>query len=194
MAENSFWKLLGGYAALMVVGLLVLYFIGTPIIELINVALGMSTVYVSILMVYTSIQSVQATKYVGELGIKPLVIAYIRPARHYSDQQRIVNSWLPGVGIFIENIGNGPAINGTIKCILSSEKEERTYEMNFGRLKPGQVYTYPSISEPKLEIKTTDNKIVINIEYEDAIRKHRIEEPTIIEIKEEFFTIINTQP
>ena len=191
MEDRSFWMLLGAYTFLMIAALLILFFSGYSTIDLINVAVSMSTIYVSILMVYVTAKSVEATKYVGELGIKPLVIAYIRPARAFSEEMRQIHGWMPGVGIFVESIGNGPALNGKIMCTLRGEKEERIYEMNFGRMRPGQRYTYPSISQPNLEIKDTDKELVIEIEYDDAIRKHHKEEPTIIEIIEDFFKKIN---
>lgn len=187
MEDRSFWMMLGAYSGLMIVALFLLFFSGYSTLILIEVALGMSTVYISILMVYVTSKTVEATKFVGELSIKPLLIAFIRPARAYTEELKRIHGWLPGVGIFIENIGNGPAINGKIICTLRGEKEERTYEMNFGRMTPGQRYTYPSRNEPNLEIKNKDQDLEINIEYDDALRKHHREEPVKIQLLEKYF-------
>lgn len=145
-------------------------------------------------MVYVSSQSVKATRYVGELGIQPLVYAYIRPARAYTEELRRTNGWRPGVGIFIQSIGNGPALNGTIRCTLNGENQQRTYDMTFGRLIPGQIYTYPSRDQPNLEIRPSDKELLIDIEYDDAIRKHHKENQTKIEIVNDFFTEMIDQP
>jgi hypothetical protein len=77
---------------------------------------------------------------------------------------------------------------------LVGENEQRSYKITFGRLIPNQRYTYPSKDQSNLEIKKSDKKLIIEIEYDDAIRKHHIEKPIIINIENDFFTEKINQP
>ena len=75
-------------------------------------------------------------------------------------------------GIFVENIGRGPAVRGTIYVIDSRGQRRHIIEphdeFSFLRIPEGQVYHYPSHDSPQLENYVRgQTSIRIQVEYFD---------------------------
>lgn len=139
-----------------------------------------------------SIKQVEATNKQINASVRPYIHFLIRPLSHYNDH-RIPYSkkgWLPGAGIYVENIGPGPAIDYKISCeIIARDGSTRSCNKSFtgSRILPGQRYAYPSTDwdEPRIQIE--DEKITIETECNDRIGNHHKQEPVEIELEESFF-------
>ncbi len=103
-------------------------------------------------------------------NVVPKLIFSIRPANDYwKYPEHVTQSWAQGgVGIYIESLGLGPAIDIKFKCVILGEKKELSYDIEFSRMVVGQRYTIPSNQYPSILVDKSDSKILIkDLQFED---------------------------
>lgn len=136
-------------------------------------------------------ESILASRDSIRSAVAPNIIFRIRPANDYWKDGRPQAGWEPGVGIYIENFGLGPAMNIRLSVKAEGEKERQTCEAEFIRLLVGQKYVLPSKQFPQLSVNKNHDRIIIDpIEYEDIRNPpnhYRGKEPETLELGPEDF-------
>ncbi len=137
-------------------------------------------------------KSAEATKLQVDAAIKPYLFFRIRPLSDCDDPDIPYprKSWIRGVGIYMENIGPGPAMNFKISCtIIKRDGSTRSCEKMFegSRIPSMNVYTFPSGAWDEPVIKEDDEKILIITEYKDRFDRLHKQEQQEIEIEERYF-------
>jgi len=167
------------------------------IIDMLMVSATFLMVIVTYLTWKASLKQVEAANRQINAIVRPYIHFLIRPLSHYNDPSIPYpkKSWLLGAGIYLENIGSGPAINYKISCkIIANDGSMRSCEKIFtgSRILPGQRFTFPSTSwnEPRLQID--DEKITIETECNDRLGNPIKQELIEIEIEDRHFQDYNS--
>ena len=159
------------------------------------VQLGLTTLllYVTILHMIASILQAQTAKVTLKATVAPRILFRVRPANEYWNGPfgKQPKGWKKGVGIYIENVGLGHALNIKMSYKAVGEKDEHICKAEFGRLRVGETYALPSKQYPELEVKETHSRIVIDsVEYDDIrtpTNHYNIDEPEVINLNPAFF-------
>ena len=104
---------------------------------------------------FAAVRSNRLTKKQIMASVKPKLWFRIRPANDFWKPPwgPLPIGWKTGVGIYIENVGNGPALNVNMKVEIEGEGGSiKSIPISFGRLKAGIINTIPSTTSPKIEI------------------------------------------
>ena len=160
--------------------------------EVVQILVASAMVIVTLLTWHATRQSAEATKLQVDAAVSPYLHFKIRPRSHYDDPDIPYSrkSWVRGVGIYVENLGPGPASNFKISCkIIQKDGSTRNYEKKFieARLLPYNVYTFPSKNWDEFIIKESDDKIIITTEYNDRLNNFHKQESFELEIEDRHF-------
>jgi len=95
----------------------------------------------------------------------------------------VLRSFIEKRGITVENVGLGPAVNGTV----TARVEGKTMSSTFLRLYKSEAaspfrYLYPSPVSPQIEIPGDVNEISVEAQYYDVADKHYCQKPQRIKI------------
>lgn len=156
-------------------------------------------IIISILMIFVTYftlkatqKSAEATEFQVEVAVSPFIYFRMRSLADYEDPNIPYprKGWVRGVGIYMENLGAGPAMDYKLSFeVIPKEGEPRKYERKFtgSRFLQRMVYTFPSKHWDALKILRSDDKIIINVEYQDRLEIPRSQEPVTLEIEERHF-------
>jgi len=184
----------------------VFYFLGKlDAFQFFQIGISAALLYTSILMSISARDSAEAARLQVEAmrlqveaseeslkaSVAPKLVFFARRANDYwRGAFGLMQNWKPGVGIYIENVGLGAAVNVRLVCKVVGKNQERSYNHQFPRLSAGGRYTIPSVDYPDLEVKPIDTQIIIEtIEYEDIRAKttHYKQERTVLDLEKSFF-------
>ena len=204
MAENILYGMI--IIAMVLFGFFL--FVGQlQLFQFFQLAISALMLYSTILMTVYSNRSANASRLQAEASklqaeavreslrasVAPRLKFRIRPANDYWNGPFGIQprGWKHGVGIYIENIGLGHALNIKMSYKAVGEIEEQRCKAKFGRIRVGEIYTLPSKQYPQLDIKTTHSKIIIeSLEYDDMRtppNHYKFDEPETLEINPVFF-------
>ncbi len=168
--------------------------------QMFQLIISLLMLYSTILMVKSTSKSAKASELQAKAAVEmlkasvaPRLIFNIRPANDYWNGPfgQKPRDWKPGVGIYIENIGAGPALKIKMTYRVIGEIEEHTFKAEFKRMKVGMLYTLPSKHYPQLEIKPTHSQIIIDsLEYEDIrtpANHYQLPEKEVLNLNEGLF-------
>lgn len=139
-------------------------------------------------------ESIRASRDYVKFAVAPKLIFRIRPANDYWNDPELKQKagWLPGVGIYIDNFGLGPAFNIRFSVKAFGEKLEQSCVIEFPRMPAGWTYTVPSKQFPNLSVNEEyhDRIIIESLEYEDIRNPpnyYRDKKPEVLELKKDDF-------
>jgi len=138
-------------------------------------------------------ESILASRDSIKSAVAPRLIFRKRPANDYwLDPYGKQASWEPGVGIYIENFGLGPALNIRFSVKAFGELHEQSCVVEFIRMPAMTIYTIPSKQFPQLSVNKLNHESIIieSLEYDDIRNPpnhYRDAEPTILELEDDDF-------
>jgi hypothetical protein len=156
----------------------------------INVVMGFLMLFATLFVGWATLKvsratdaTTKVTDALRETIIQPHIITWIRPAQDYFRIGLQQGDWKSGVGIYVENVGNGTAIDVKVTCKVGA----RTETMIIQRLYPHQRYTYPSVDQPQLVITEKDSSVDVELEYRSLSRMAYPREVVTLPLRADYF-------